>query len=264
MPSNVRKIMQVDLSSHAIAYGQNGQRYIDQTQKLKDGCLVISSQAPKSSDLDKISEVATTHFKRDYFVDSVYNTLPASKAVMSIDWNMFYKNFLENEQKSNEKSQLSIKTVDVYGILNSGIRKFIFRKVEEENIELIQQQLNKDIPSLDEIKTRVNEAIKLTQLPFSGGRAAWKDLNPIAFYYLPIGQQLQVTLEKGNIIEVKANKKPLIFAYPILPDVEKEKTSIMIDLLKSQFKESIDIASIDVHPIELNEPLTIREVISSV
>lgn len=253
MQVEVQKIMQEP--GLVITYGENGQKCV----KIKDGYLVTVSQGPEGSNLDKITDVAITTISRDFFANCVYNFLPGSKAKISDDWNSFYKAAYKNEQKNRGKSELSLKTVDVFGVRTSGKRRFIFRKVEGKISELIQNLLNKDVPSIEELKTCVNEAIELSEIDYDY-RTAWKELNPIAFYYLPIGEKLKVTFETG-VFKVKAKVRPSIFAYPILPDVKKEKIRLATDLLKKQFDKSIDIVSIDVHPIEVKEPPTIREVV---
>ncbi|MEI8366245.1 MAG: hypothetical protein WCF65_07480 [Parachlamydiaceae bacterium] len=250
-------------TNHAVAYGYDGQRYVDQTVTFKNGRRQISSEAPKYSALDRISGVAIPNFQPNYFLDCVCTSNAVSKAVISPDWTEFHKNVQKNELNETKKGELSIRTVDVFGIFESGIRKFIFRKVEGEDAKVVQEELDKDVPSIDKLNARVYEAINLTQFPYSGGRAAWKFFNPIAFYYLPVGKQLEVTIEEGISINVKPLVRPLIFAYPVYPDVTKEKLRITIDLLKQEFKKFIDVFSINEHPIEINEPPTIREVCPS-
>jgi hypothetical protein len=247
---------------HAGNFGPDGKKYVDQIVEFDAaGYVTKTCLLPlKSSDLDQ-TKTAIINFTTEYFIDSVCNFLPFSNAVLSCNWNLFNNNLYENEQKENE-SEFFIRNVDVYGVFNSGIRKFIFRKVTGEDAEWIGNRLHKSTPSIIEIVERVHEAIKLTQLPLAIAcdRAAWKSLTPIAFYYLPVGRHLEVTIEKIEKIKFRAKVKPLIFVYPILPDMQKEKVKIIVTILRMQFEKIIDIFSIDTHPLIIDEPPTIREV----
>ena len=239
----------------AIAIGGDGTAYIDQKVEYKNGYRITSSKAPLS---EKVSDVAKSKLQRSLIVDSVCGFLPCSNVVLSTDWNDYNESMLLNKQE--KESVKTVRAVDVFGIMHSGLRKFIFRKVDDKDVELIFERLNKDIPSSEELEASVKEAIDLTEIPEYGvGRISWREIGPIAYYYLPTGTgELTITLDFETNLSFQATSIPVIFAYPIHPDVDMEKVGATLDLLQQLCGNTIKIESVQTHPVEIIEPPTMR------
>jgi len=201
------------------------------------------------------------HVSREYFTDTVVNPVVHGKAVMSKDWAIFYEDFYLNEQNKkdiNKANSTTKKIVDAYGLL-SGERRFIFRDVQGEYALPVEKLLGKTIPPTEKIITRMKDAIKLSRQSFAQGRASWKKINIIAFYYLPLNAQLEFTLDEGSLKYcVKASKTPLIFVYSILPNVDRTKFNSIVKIFTEKFNPNIGIVSSYAHPAEIKEPPTIR------